>query len=293
MESLNRLPSYESQGGEINRNLEQIAKITACSATGAQQTTSALQDLSGLALTLHQLVGHFRLRAEGNEDGARMPRQSQIGTSHWGNGLGESLDFARVRMAHRNWRLKLRAFLDGKEDISPVKLASHQNCELGKWIYADAAVTFSHLPAFQELEKKHKSMHASVKQVVDLHNAEKMQAAAEAFARVANTGEEVVALLNKLEAQVARALAGSRGEWVKDCFTPKTVGAADCKGMTAHCGLDFTRTTVILDNPSSNVGGVTLADILRMTSSATTRFRRWWRSRHTSSGTSKNTPCTS
>ena len=33
-----------------------------------------------------------------------------------------------------------------------------------------------------------------------------------------------------------------------------------------------------------------MAAILRMTSSETTRFRRWWRSMHTSRGTSKNTP---
>jgi len=146
--------------GEINRNIEQIAQITASSATGAQQTTSALQDLSGLASNLQQLVGQFRLRSEGNDDEARQPGQNQPRASHWNNNVGASLDFARVKMAHRSWRLKLRAFLDGRENIDPLKLASHQTCELGKWIYADAMVTFGHLPALQELEKMHKNMPA-------------------------------------------------------------------------------------------------------------------------------------
>jgi len=55
----------------------------------------------------------------------------------------------------------------------------------------------------------------------------------------------------------------------------------------------FTRTTVIFANPSSNVGGFSFAAIRRITSSGTTRSRRWWRSMQTSSGTSKNTACTS
>src|SRR6266581_6744609 len=55
----------------------------------------------------------------------------------------------------------------------------------------------------------------------------------------------------------------------------------------------FTLTTVIFVNPSSNVGGLSFAAILRITSSGTIRSRRWWRSMQTSSGTSKNTPCTS
>jgi methyl-accepting chemotaxis protein len=194
--------------GEINRSIEQIAQVTASSATGAEQTTSALQDLSGLASNLQQLVGHFRLRAEGNDE-ARKAGQSQFQASHWGNGVGESLDFARVRMAHRSWRLKLRAFLDGTENIDLLKLASHQTCELGKWIYGEGMATYTRLPAFQELEKKHKDMHASVKQVVELKHAGRLQEAEEAFTRVAHAGEEVVALLTQVEAQVKPSQARS------------------------------------------------------------------------------------
>jgi methyl-accepting chemotaxis protein len=195
--------------GEINRNIEQIAHITASSATGAQQTTSALQDLSALASNLQRLVGQFRLRSEGNHDQAPKPDHSRSRASHWDNSVGASLDFGRVKMAHRSWRLKLRAFLDGGEDLDPLKLASHQTCELGKWIYAEGMATYAHLPAFQELEKKHQNMHASVKQVVELKHARRLQEAEEAFTRVAIAGEQVVALLTKVEAQVKLSQARS------------------------------------------------------------------------------------
>jgi hypothetical protein len=195
--------------GEINRSIEQIAQVTASSATGAEQTTSALQDLSGLASNLQQLVAHFRLRAEGNDGEVRKAGQSQLRASHWGNSVSASPDFARVKMAHRSWRLKLRSFLDGGENLDPLKLASHQSCELGKWVYAEGMATYAHLPAFQELEKKHKNMHASVKQVVELKHAGRLQEAEEAFTRVAHAGEEVVALLTQVEAQVKPSQARS------------------------------------------------------------------------------------
>jgi methyl-accepting chemotaxis protein len=119
--------------------------------------------------------------------------------------VAASLDFSRVKMAHRSWRLKLRGFLDGRENLDPSKLASHQACELGKWIYAEGMATYSHVHGFQELESKHKAMHDVVKQVVELKHAGKVQDAEEAFTYVANTGEEVVALLTKVEAQVKPA----------------------------------------------------------------------------------------
>ena len=55
----------------------------------------------------------------------------------------------------------------------------------------------------------------------------------------------------------------------------------------------FTLTTVIFSKPSSKSGGFSLSAILRMMSSLTERSRWRLRSRHTSSGTSKKTACTS
>jgi methyl-accepting chemotaxis protein len=193
---------------EINGNIEQIAKITAASVASAQQTTGALQDLATLATNLQQLVGQFRLGLEGDGE-AHKSDQSQPGASHLDNRVAAGLDFARVKMAHRSWRLKLRTFLDGGMDLDPLKLASHQTCELGKWIYAEGMATYSDLPGFQDLEKKHKAMHGMVNQVLELKHAGKIQEAERAFTGVVSAAEEVVALLTKVEAQVQPAQARS------------------------------------------------------------------------------------
>ena len=99
--------------------------------------------------------------------------------------------------------------MDGRENLDPKQLASHQTCELGKWIYAEGIAAYAQFPAFQELEKKHKGMHAMVRQVVELKHGGKVQEAEQEFGRVANAAEEVVALITKVEAQATPAQAHS------------------------------------------------------------------------------------
>jgi methyl-accepting chemotaxis protein len=184
----------------INSNIEQIARIASSTEAGVQQTAGAIQDLSALALNLRQVLGQFRL-SDGTE-GTGRSRSSQVDQA-----VTNSMDFARVKMAHRSWRLKLRSFLDGRENIDSKGLASHRDCELGKWIYGGGTSAYSRLPEMQELEKKHKDMHALVKHVVKLKHAGKASEAEQEFSRVGDAAEQVVALITKVEAQV---MAGSR-----------------------------------------------------------------------------------
>ncbi len=182
----------------INSNIDQIARIASSTVTGAQQTAAALHDLAGVALNLQQLVGQFRLSA----DGATGHGHSRASASQLDQAVSNSLDFGRVKMAHRSWRLKLRSFLDGRENIDPAKLASHRDCELGKWIYASGLGAYGHLQEMADLEKKHKDMHARVKQVVELKHAGKASEAEQEFSRVCSEAEGVVALIDRVEAQV-------------------------------------------------------------------------------------------
>jgi methyl-accepting chemotaxis protein len=73
---------------EANANLEQIAKITAETAEGAQQSAKACQDLSSLALDLQNLVSQFKLSSNGHRSAARSsrrePPRSNGGTPHFG-----------------------------------------------------------------------------------------------------------------------------------------------------------------------------------------------------------------
>jgi len=190
---------------QINQNVEAIARIASSAESGAQQTAAALEDLAGLATSLRQLVGQFRLSAAGSQTAAPGSQVQQ----------GVSLDFSRVKMAHHSWRLKLRHFLDGREVLDRKGLASHRDCELGQWIYAGGMEAYGHLPQMQELEQKHKDMHKLVKQVVELKHAGNTADAEEVFTRVCKTAEGVIALIDQVEMQVAgpRAYAATTREF--------------------------------------------------------------------------------
>lgn len=188
---------------EVNGNIHRITKIADTSAATAQQTSAALADLSALAANLQGLVGQFKLTsATAGGEG-----QSHGQASQAQNRASASVDFARVKMAHRGWRLKLRAFLDGREDLDSGKLASHRDCELGKWIYAEGMSMCADSAEFRQLEETHKGMHALVKKVVELKQAGKTNEAEEEFARVAAAAEIVVAHLTKIEKQLTSANA--------------------------------------------------------------------------------------
>ena len=191
---------------QINSSVERIAKIAASGAVAMKQTNEALQDLSALATNLQKLVGQFRLRTNGGSGTVAHGNES-----HLDGKVTRSVDFARVKMAHRSWRVRLRRFLDGSEAIDPHKLGSHEECELGRWIYADALPNYGQLPDIQALEKKHKEMHALVKDVVGLKDAGQIAEAEARYSEVAKAAENVVALLDRVERQVSdsRQFAGA------------------------------------------------------------------------------------
>jgi methyl-accepting chemotaxis protein len=183
---------------QINSSVDKIAKSAGTSARAHQQTAETLEDLSSLAQTLKKIVGQFRLSQNG-----RGGKGGDADSYHLEKGVGENLNFARVKMAHRSWRVRLRRFLDGKEVLEPGKLGSHRDCELGQWIYAEAMSKYGHLREVQELESKHEHMHDLVKRVVELKHGGKEQEAELQFSGVADTAEEVVALLTKIEGQIS------------------------------------------------------------------------------------------
>ncbi len=174
--------------GEITSNIAGVAQAAESTSRGAADTQRAAQQLVEMSTRLRQLVEQFKTDAQ---------------HGHGGNVAAASLDFTRVKMAHASWRMKLRGFLDGRENFQADKLASHRDCELGKWLYADGAEAYGQVPEFQQLENTHKEMHGAVREVVELKHAGKASEAERRFSGVCTAADEVIALLTRLETQSA------------------------------------------------------------------------------------------
>jgi methyl-accepting chemotaxis protein len=87
-----------SAAEHVNTNLEQIAKITQESAAGAQQSAKACEDLSQLALELHQIVGQFKLESSRDNAAADSENQSGGSAADWYQQDQVSVREAGVRM---------------------------------------------------------------------------------------------------------------------------------------------------------------------------------------------------
>ena len=177
--------------GEITSNIAGVAQAAESTSRGATETQNAAQLLVEMSTQLRNLVKQFKTGSD------------QRGSGH-STAAAVSLDFTVIKTAHRSWRLKLRNFLDGRENLTAERLASHRDCELGKWLYGDGGAAYGQLAGFQELEEKHKQMHSMVKEVVELKHAGKVAPAEQRFLMVCQSADAVVGLLTQLETQVAK-----------------------------------------------------------------------------------------
>ena len=181
---------------EITSNIAGVAQAAESTSRGATDTQNATLQLVELSTQLRKLVEQFKTDTGQQGNGHR---------SHGSTAASRSLDFAGVKTAHRSWRLKLRNFLDGQESLAADKIASHRDCVLGKWLYADGAAAYGQVAGFRELEETHKAMHDKVKEVVELKHAGKVSQAEQRYKEVCSRADEVVALLTKLEGQVVKS----------------------------------------------------------------------------------------
>jgi methyl-accepting chemotaxis protein len=181
---------------EITSNIAGVAQAAESTSRGAADTQGATQQLVELSTQLRKLVEQFK--TDGNEQGnGHRPHASST--------AAKSLDFAAVKTAHHSWRLKLRSFLDGHENIPAIGASAHRDCALGKWLYSGGSAAYGQVPVFRELEEKHKGMHGIVKEVVELKHAGNVALAEKRYLDVCRSADEVVALLTKLEFQVTQS----------------------------------------------------------------------------------------
>ncbi|HTZ32338.1 MAG TPA: cache domain-containing protein [Methylomirabilota bacterium] len=194
--------------GQVTQNIQGVAAAAESTSRAATASGEASQQLVQMSGMLRQLVGQFKTGSGGHRSASA---------------AALSLDFAAVKSAHRNWRLKLRAFLDGRDNLSTGNLSSDRKCDLGKWLYGDGGAEYGRLPEFQRLLARHKEMHGLVGHVVETKRAGNSADAERGYQEVCHAAEDVVALLGEVEAHVTRQSA--QEAFSARQFEPEEVGS--------------------------------------------------------------------
>lgn len=80
----------------------------------------------------------------------------------------DDLDFEKWINAHRKWRLRLQAYIQGesKEELDEHAICHDDRCDLGKWLHGNGKKFYNELPVYQRLVTDHATFHRSAGEVV-------------------------------------------------------------------------------------------------------------------------------
>jgi len=180
----------QSEGIEqVNKAVAQMDEMTQQNAALVEQAAAASESMSEQATSLNELVGFFKTRGSAS--------------SILANNANGGLDFTAARMAHMEWKRKLRRFLDGKEKMDINQAVSHHDCVLGKWLDNHGMQAHGHRPEMQHLYENHATMHAIIKDVINLKHDNQGVQAEQKFQEVSSLSANIVKDLNHVEEQAA------------------------------------------------------------------------------------------
>lgn len=114
-------------------------------------------------------------------------------------------DFESARIKHVHFKSKLRSYLFGN-GVEEGPLRNPERCTLGIWIADRLRGTgaYAHLPVAREFDRKHLLIHREANRLMDLHTAGQTDAANAGYMPVQLIADEMVVLLQTMEAQLRR-----------------------------------------------------------------------------------------
>lgn len=121
--------------------------------------------------------------------------------------MTDGFDFSGAKQKHLTWKMKIRSFLDGKRTMLQGEALSHNECELGQWLFSVGLRKFGKSPLMIELDQKHQKLHALVKQILDLKRVGKTEEAEEAYSVLLQTSDRIVSLLDELDVSTKKKAA--------------------------------------------------------------------------------------
>ncbi len=174
----------QAQGIEqVNKAVTQMDSVTQQNAAQTEKLSSTAQSLASQAEQLSTEVERFKLDL--SKAGARTL-------------------FSLARTKHLGWKVRIQAFLAGKEEVDAEQAGNPKACDLGRWLYAEGMTRYGSIPEMVELERVHADMHAVVRRVVQMKHSGDVRAAQEGAAKVERMSEQVVALLTAVERRLGQ-----------------------------------------------------------------------------------------
>jgi hypothetical protein len=151
--------------GQIGQAVQDLDQNTQANAALVEQTATAAGVQRDAAVRMAAQVDEFRLPGT----------QGQAPT------LVEGVDVDAYIDAHRQWKIKLRDAIEGRQQVDTATLARDDCCPLGKWIHGDGQ-RLSGRVSFSDLLNHHRRFHREAGAVGELVNQHRYRQAEDALA---------------------------------------------------------------------------------------------------------------
>ncbi len=113
-----------------------------------------------------------------------------------------ALDFSMAKLAHQQWKFRVRSYLDGLEQMNTSEVVSAKDCEFGKWLYSKGMTEMGHLPEMGRIERSHAELHEAIRHAVDAQQAGSHDEAEQYYQTVVSKSNEVVSLIDQVMGKI-------------------------------------------------------------------------------------------
>ncbi|MCF0054300.1 PAS domain S-box protein [Dyadobacter sp. CY356] len=112
------------------------------------------------------------------------------------------LDFERAKAKHILFKTQLRSMLYGVE-ADEFSVTSHEECEVGKWIYNHALERYGYIPEMHDLEKVHHKIHDCANELLGLYRNGEVEKAREGLSSMELIAGNLTTLLSVIKVKVS------------------------------------------------------------------------------------------
>lgn len=98
-----------------------------------------------------------------------------------------------------SWRVRLRGFLEDKDNVTESDIGSHKDCDFGKWLYSEGLSRYGTMREIAEIEDIHKQLHETALRIVRLGGQRDTMAARQALITFETLSLKMLSLLVTLQ----------------------------------------------------------------------------------------------
>ncbi len=190
--------SSEEMSAAVEQTAGQVTHIVA----GVEETAKAAEALAGavreMAEVTEAVAGVTSRLGESSEALREQTARFKVDVEPV-----QLLELAKAD--HLIWRKRLEAMLAGKERLEDNQVASHRDCRLGRWYYAEGSKDGRNCASYIRLEKPHARLHELARRAVALYNSGRKAEAGQAVAEVQAVSTEIIELLDKIKQEMVSA----------------------------------------------------------------------------------------